>query len=64
MDKDDIKEFFTAYIEERAKDAKENKDAARRFNFQQLQDEDCKSIKKVVSKMIEKDKTGKAKKYL
>lgn len=64
MDKDDLKEFFTAYVEERAKDAKENKDAARRFNFQQLQDDDCKSIKKVVSKMIEKDKTGKAKKYL
>ena len=64
MDKEDIKAFFAAYIEERAKDAKDSKDAARRFNFQQLQDEDCKSIKKVVSKMIEKDKTGKAKKYL
>lgn len=64
MDKEEIKAFFTLYIDERAKDAKENKDAARRFNFQQLQDEECKSIMKVVSKMIEKDKTGKAKKYL
>lgn len=64
MDKEELKKFFMTYIEERAKDAKENKDAARRFNFQQLQDEDCKSIKKTVGKIIEKDKTGKAKKYL
>lgn len=64
MEKDEVKAFFTAYIEERAKDAKDNRDAARRFNFQQLQDEDCKAITKIAAKMIEKDKTGKAKKYL
>lgn len=64
ISKEEIREFFEKYIAEREKDAKENKDGARRFNFQQLQDEDCKTIVKVANKYIEKDKTGKAKKYL
>lgn len=64
MDKKEIKEFLEAYVEARSKDAKENRDAARRINFAQIQPEDNKNIAKVVSKLLEKDKEGINKKYL
>lgn len=64
MDKSEIEKFLEAYVEQRSKDAKENKDSARRINFSQLQVEDNKKIVKVVNKLIEKDKQGKYKRYL
>lgn len=64
MDKKEIKDFLDAYVAARAKDAKDNRDAARRINFAQIQSEDNKNIAKVVSKMLEKDKDGLNKKYL
>lgn len=64
MDKKEIKEFLDAYVAARAKDAKDNRDAARRVNFSQVLADDNKNIAKVVAKMLEKDKEGINKKYL
>lgn len=64
MDKDDIKAFLEAYVQARSKDAKENRDAARRVNFAQVLADDNKKIAKAVSKLLDKDKEGIYKKYL
>lgn len=64
LDKEEIEKLLMDYVKERNTDAKENRDCARRVNFQQLPEEDYKTVRKVVDKMIKKDKMAICKKFL
>lgn len=64
MDKSDIKAFLEIYVDSRSRDYKEGKDSARRINFSQVLADDSEKLHKVISKLIDKDKDEKYKKFL